>query len=204
MNVRTCTTGGLVLFFGTAWALCAQQPFSSAAGAQRALRVGAHRRSRRRPLRVGRKRRRTPQPLARQPARARTSAHHLRSGRRPRSLQPRMVAGRKHRRLHAHDRRRPRRQAFKPCASATQPRARDLARSRRRSRPHRAHSCKAALPLFSRDGHTLFFIRDHSIWSLAACAEASAAFAARLRSRPRFVADALAGRQPARLHQHAR
>ena len=28
MNVRTCTTGGLVLFLGTASALCAQQPFS--------------------------------------------------------------------------------------------------------------------------------------------------------------------------------
>ncbi len=28
MNVRTCATGGLLLFFGAAWAVCAQQPFS--------------------------------------------------------------------------------------------------------------------------------------------------------------------------------
>ncbi len=28
MNVRTCATGGLLLIFGSAWALCAQQPFT--------------------------------------------------------------------------------------------------------------------------------------------------------------------------------
>src|SRR6185437_9514149 len=76
--------------------------------------------------------------------------------------------------FHTHHRGRPRRQAGQSCASATQPGARDLARSRRWASPHRAHSARPCSSFLSRRSHTLF-IRDRSIWSLTLTPKATQA-----------------------------